>query len=271
MKSTPIAILLILILTALPAAAQVQFLQAWWMDTGETDTTFLGSGIVQLGDVNSDGLNDFLVGTGEERAFVYFGNTELDTVPDIIISSPDTSVTYFHPIANIGDVNGDGWDDVLFWTMVSWYPSEQCRTYLYFGGEVLDTIPDLIFEGPINYDTNFGYNGSGIGDFNGDGGNDFLVLDRNYSFYPETFKGRAFLYYGGESLDSIPDWQIHGGNPFSSIAWDAAPLGDVNDDGFDDFVMVDYRCEGQHEEENAGVIAVYFGATESDTLADVVI
>lgn len=243
------------------------------MDTGDTDSTGLGTQIVSLGDSNGDGLADFLVGSYDEKAFVYLGRVGVDTIPDFVIPNPDTIAYYFGAVVfEVGDVNGDGGIDFGVFATVTENPIEHRIVYLYFGGDVLDAEPDLVLDGPANYDSWFGFNGVCIGDFNGDGGNDFVILDPAYLVsYPDDFKGRAYVYYGGEALDSIPDWQIQGGGQYQKVGLDAAALGDVNEDGYDDFVIVDPRSNGQQGEDNIGYLAVFYGSSEPDTIADIVL
>ncbi len=272
MKKLTLTTIFILI-TALTAAAQVQELEAWWMDMGETDSTGIGTSIAALGDINQDGYDDFLVGSWNEEAFVYFGNSMPDTIPHLIIPKPDTiGYNFGISLYNVGDVNGDGGVDFIINVDSPSAPVECSLVYLYFGGSILDTIPDLIIQGQENWDTLFGYRGAGIGDFNGDGGNDFMILDYEFWIdYEEDYRGRIYVYYGGEVLDNIPDWQLQGGGEFQRVGWDAAGLGDVNGDNFNDIVIVDRFCDGPQEEDDLGYLAIYHGGSIPDTLADVTI
>jgi hypothetical protein len=81
----------------------------------------------------------------------------------------------------------------------------------------------------------------------------------------------VYLYFGGAVLDSIPDWQISGGNPFTTVGTDAAALGDINNDGYDDIVLVDPRATGPQGEYGMGYAAIYYGASNPDTLPDIVL
>jgi hypothetical protein len=55
------------------------------------------------------------------------------------------------------------------------------------------------------------------------------------------------------------------------VGWDAAALGDVNNDGYDDIVLVDPRATGPQGEYGMGYIAVYYGASSPDTVPDIVL
>ncbi|MBK6381109.1 MAG: FG-GAP repeat protein [Chitinophagaceae bacterium] len=74
--------------------------------------------------MNGDGYSDVIVGsetyddgasTNEGRAFVYYGSvTGLSATPN---STPDdadqASARFGHSVASAGDVNGDGYSDVI--------------------------------------------------------------------------------------------------------------------------------------------------------------
>jgi hypothetical protein len=51
-------------------------------------------------------------------------------------------------VASVGDVNGDGYDDIVIGA--NFYPSEggQGRAYLFFGGPGIDSVADLVLPPP---------------------------------------------------------------------------------------------------------------------------
>jgi hypothetical protein len=67
----------------------------------------------------------------------------------------------------VGDVNGDGFDDVLINTF-----SDKNYSALYYGGAELDTVADVILTGDLSF---------GAGDVNGDGYRDIILGDVNYA------------------------------------------------------------------------------------------
>jgi hypothetical protein len=235
MKTLTLTLLTLLLLAA-TAAAQVQILNAWWTDTGETDSTQLGLSLANLGDVNGDGCDDFCAGGKTNTIYIYHGSPTPDSEFVECLHSPGDSIRLFgYRMHNVGDVNGDGGEDLLIQGMS---PSgDRYFCFLYFGGVVFDTIPDLIFPGEIFYGSGFGYYAGGIGDFNGDGGNDFVVNDGGVEIqpYPNTIMGRTYLYYGGALLDTLPDLTFSATEQFNRNYGEIAELGDVNGDGHDDF------------------------------------
>jgi hypothetical protein len=261
---------LILLLTALPAAAQVQPLTAWWIDTGETDSTGLGTGMAPLGDVNGDGYDDFVaagtLGYYSGNLYVYYGGSQPDTVPHMVIPRPDSTLKWFGlPTFGVGDVNGDGFQDFIASGIQQElpFPIKQ-YAYLYFGGPLLDSIPDIIMINESEQQSSqFGLYGAGLGDINGDGFDDYGITD---PWFGGIGYGAIYLYYGGNPPDSIPDIVLHANNSLNYLGFQLAPLGDVNQDGYADWVMSHPQCNGPNGEFSAGVIAIYYGGNPPDTI-----
>ena len=105
----------------------------------------------------------------------------------------------------VGDVNGDGYDDLLVGAFR--YPEIQSngKAYLYFGGPALDAVVDLVIPAPAGNTAWFGVSVASAGDFNGDGYPDFIIGAQQ-----SGYEGKAFIYYGGPSLDATPDLTLTG-------------------------------------------------------------
>jgi FG-GAP-like repeat/FG-GAP repeat len=228
-----------------------------------------GSAVASAGDVNGDGYPDIIVGSisTDERlgyAKVYFGGANLDSIPDLtlVTSFPDRYGNDFYGriVSGAGDVNGDGYDDLLVSASGSAGTAPYTAVFLYYGGPQPDEIADLIFMG----EPFFGY-ALAVGDLNADGYSDLVI---GFDVLPVSHDGGVggvHIYYGGPSMDTQPDVTILGefeGDNFG--LWVSAP-GDVNCDGYND-LMVGARNAGP---EHIGLVYVFYGgATGPDTTPD---
>jgi hypothetical protein len=75
---------------------------------------------------------------------------------------------------------------------------------VYFGGPDVDTIPDIVLTNSEveGFQTGFGNDVAGLGDFNGDGINDFAFSAANVDY-----KGIVFVYSGTSPATGIEDPQ----------------------------------------------------------------
>lgn len=217
------------------------------------------SRIAPAGDVNADGLADVIVGapgaetTGPSSgaAYVVFGKT--DSSP-VLLAEFDTGTQGERgfriagagagiDVAPMGDVDGDGYDDVIVAT-----PGP---TYVVHGKE--DSLPvDLTAignagpaAGGYRIDVPANSNGdrrsvAGVGDVNEDGTPDLAIGTVLRARAPGSVRvvfGRA----DGERVDATEpgDWGWRTEGPFggSATGWDVAPAGDVNGDGAADVLV----------------------------------
>ena len=111
-------------------------------------------------------------------------------------------------VAPAGDVNGDGYDDLIVGALYA--NGGTGIAYVFYGGPIVDDLPDLVFRGEANGDR-FGYHQAvgGAGDFDGDGYDDLLV---GGAFHDAagTDAGRAYVFLGGPGADTIPDLILDG-------------------------------------------------------------
>ena len=131
-----------------------------------------------------------------------------------------------YPVSEAGDVNGDGFDDVIIWGYTKFGA-------LYYGGQNMDDGPDVNFSFRL-----FSQNAvSSAGDVNNDGYDD--VIMGNY------FTNNATIYYGGQEMDNVEDITLTG-DPSSSFGFAVSSAGDVNGDGYDDVIVgaPDYKSGG---------------------------
>jgi hypothetical protein len=166
-------------------------------------------------------------------------------------------------VAWVGDVNGDGYDDLLMGAFR--YPeiASVGQAYLYFGGPAIDSVADLVIPAPAGGAGWFGISVGSAGDFNGDGYPDFIIGAQQ-----SGYEGKAFIYYGGPSLDATPDFTLTGESIGSLTAFGAsvASAGDVNEDGFDDVIVGAPWYGGGGNK--PGRVYVFFGGAVPDADAD---
>jgi len=94
---------------------------AWTAESNQNGALF-GRSVASAGDVNGDGYSDVIVGalrydhgqTDEGRAYVYHGSaTGLLTGPAWTAESNQIDARFGRSVASVGDVNGDGYSDVI--------------------------------------------------------------------------------------------------------------------------------------------------------------
>jgi hypothetical protein len=164
----------------------------------------------------------------------------LQLITTIPIERDSTEITSITPI---GDFNADGYGDLAIGLGSVGYSPYFEAVYLYFGGQGFDSIPDLRFFGDPNnqtycptplYGTSFGRCVAALGDFNGDGHDDFAISASSLC-NPVWSQGRIYIYFGGPNPDTIPDLTIDGMHDYDFMGSMMAS-GDFNGDGFGDLI-----------------------------------
>ncbi|MBI5528387.1 MAG: FG-GAP repeat protein, partial [Deltaproteobacteria bacterium] len=218
-----------------------------WTAESNQDTAYFGYSVAGAGDVNGDGYADVIIGarlydngqTDEGRAYVYLGGASgLSTTPAWTAESNQSSADFGFSVAGAGDVNGDGYADVIVGARYfNNGETDEGRAYLYLGSASgLSTTPDWTAEADKSY-SNFGASVAGAGDVNGDGYGDVLVGAPNYdgSF---TNEGMAYLFLGSATgLSSTASWTNGGWESNQYFGYPVASLGDANGDGFGDVAV----------------------------------
>ena len=215
-----------------------------WLVEGDQYQAELGRSVAGGGDVNGDGYDDVVVGiqyfdggqTNEGAARIYLGSaTGLSMVPHVVLECDQQFAMFGQSVAIAGDVNGDGYDDVLIGS--PYYnngPTNEGTAFLYYGSAVgVDPIPDWTWD----TDQASAYVWvKGIDDLNGDGFSDILLTSALYDS-PENDEGKAFLFMGSPTgPGSIPDWTFDPDDDYSYLRA-VASGSDINGDGYSDLVL----------------------------------
>jgi hypothetical protein len=232
--------LTVMILCTSPLLSQSTLYQ--W--SGASDYDNFGNSVSDAGDLNHDGYNDVIVGayladpnglSNAGSAYAYSGRTGLLLYQWDGASTAD----YFgRSVAAAGDVNNDGFDDVIVGADQA-DPgglSAAGSAYIYSGadGSLL-----YRFDGSSDLDF-FGRSVSGAGDVNGDGFADVIVgaylADGNG--FPHA--GSAYVYSGSTGL-LLHQW--HGNSDFGFFGYSVSSAGDIDSDGFDDLIVGAYDAD----------------------------
>ncbi|MBS1536773.1 MAG: FG-GAP repeat protein [Bacteroidetes bacterium] len=238
-----------------------------WIQDGEQLGAYYGNSIAGAGDVNRDGISDMIVGaylydngqTDEGRAYIYYGTTNgLSTTAAWTSESNQEGANYGFTVAGGGDVNGDGYSDVI--VSAIWYDgsfSNEGRVYLYNGGaNGASNTPSWTATGGQTA-VEFGKSISAAGDVNGDGYGDILVGSPLFDNGTQLDAGRVYLYNGSSAGLSTASWMGDPNQENTEFGNSVAGLGDVNGDGYADFAVGARRFDNTLKDR--GRASVFYG------------
>jgi len=232
------------------------------VDGPDGERTNFGSAVASAGDVNGDGFSDVIVGAYEfgsnaGRAYLFHGGTAgLPTTPTLTLTARDGNNGRFgYAVAGAGDVNGDGYADVLVGAYAVPRVADRFggRAYLYLGSAVgLVNVPAVTFS--IAESGAFAFSVAGAGDVNGDGFADIVIGSWAFAGVPD----RAYLYHGSANGPSTTPSTIvaRTSTETAYFGTSVACAGDVNGDGYADLVVGADGADG-----NRGRALVYLGGS----------
>jgi Ca2+-binding RTX toxin-like protein len=216
-------------------------------DPDTFDEAWTGTRITSAGDFNGDGMDDLVVGDSVGKAYLVFGARE--GVPSSLLSAAKGFLIEGgrfsgYEIDGAGDFNGDGLADLIIGAPGSYYDDRPVgEAFILLGKRSGFGDVDLAdFSASDGYVLQLGIGSrtsaltvTSVGDFNGDGRDDVAVGDQERGYYivfgtddaPATQKLADLPASGGFSVTGLPY------GSFSTLA----AAGDVNGDGFDDFLV----------------------------------
>jgi hypothetical protein len=251
-----------------------------------------GASVAGAGDVNGDGIDDLTIGASQAdpdgkssagESYIVFG-TEAGFAASLDLSALDGSNGFRldgidagdgsgFSVAAAGDVNGDGFDDLIVGAPGAGPDGDAYagESYVVFGTgagfaarlelSALDGSNGFRLDGIDTYD-NSGYSVAGAGDINGDGFDDLIVGA------PGT-GGESYVVFGRDAgfaasldlsaLDGSSGFRLDAGGGRSGAS--VAGAGDVNGDGTDDLIVGAYRAAPDGKVD-AGESYVIFGSTQ---------
>ena len=200
--------------------------------------TALGEAVADAGDVNNDGFHDILIGAGSMSTGLLDNNGVA-----FVYSGADGSLLYQFEglddedglgsaVGGAGDVNNDGFDDVILGAY---------KTTVGFNTNVGTSYVHSGFDGSLLYSWTgvaqwdmYARSVDGAGDVNQDGFDDLIVGEREASPLGLADAGRVFVYSGADG-SVLYEW--HGAASADYLGTSVAGAGDLNADGYDDVIL----------------------------------
>ncbi|MCF2488243.1 FG-GAP-like repeat-containing protein [Dyadobacter sp. CY347] len=233
------------------------------------DYANLGWSVASAGDVNGDGFSDVIVSAVQEdsdnssppandgQVFIHYGgglgiNPIVSQPPTLLTEDEDQNIGYGWSVASVGDVNGDGFSDVIVGDPNSNYNgSGNGAAFIYYGGNLHLTPVAATVLTCNAANANFGFSVATAGDINNDGYSDVIIGSPN--------SGQAYVYHGSATgVDNVPEIVLQDIPQDQTFGWCVASAGDVNADGFSDVIIGAHEYD--HGQTNEGVAFIYHGS-----------
>jgi hypothetical protein len=249
----------------LGSPAGLSTIPAWTADGGQEGAQ-LGHSVGLARDVNGDGYDDVIVGANhfdngqadEGRAFVFLGSPSGPSgIADWTAESNQDLASFGDSVGTAGDVDGDGFDDVIVGAPFFNGPGRDAgRAFVFHGSPSGLSNAPRWRAGSDQKDSDYGISVGTAGDVKGDGYDDVIV---GASDYPDgSGRGKAFVYIGSPGgLSTVPLWATGVNQPNSYYARAVGTARDVDADGYDEVIVGAFSFE--HGQPGEGAAFLYPG------------
>ena len=235
----------------------------WYLDTPHTYGATFGYSVAYIGDLNKDGCGDIIAGAPNDigpygqgftgGAYIFLGDsTNPNSVIDYELYGRSNQEGFGWCVSGLGDINGDSFPEIAVGS-----PGGYGKVYIYSGNSPFDTTCDYLLQGRYN-NGRFGQSIS-HGDFNKDGYEDVIVGEYGYN----SNTGRAYIYLGGASPDTVPDLILNG-EQAGCFGYQVCGTNDLNGDSIDDYI-ISAPWHTTAIDSFAGKVFIYYGKAILDT------
>jgi hypothetical protein len=164
----------------------------------------LGASVGGAGDVNGDGYDDIIVGASgvdPDPAYVFMGSAAgLPAIATLLDAAATFTGYHFGSVAGAGDVDGDGYDDIVIGDPFFVGGETQEGRLVIFKGSVAGlpvtgdpSTADYAFESD-HHRAHLGWSVASAGDIDGDG-YDEVIAGATLYHSGESEEGAALIYY----------------------------------------------------------------------------